>query len=112
MNSGFGVVNNLSPAKIDPAPAIKQSACVSIESEVRPAERRTIDSGKAILTGTSFDDSAEDVRARTEGRDDGQHGAIKLDGFGFDNDTRDQVQWMLEQGRTMEEIRVELDEEE
>ena len=69
-------------------------------------------SDKAILTGTSFDDSAEDVRARTEGRDDGQHGAIKLDGFGFDNDTRDQVQWMLEQGRTMEEIRVELDEEE
>jgi len=70
------------------------------------------ESDKAILSGTSFDESAEDVRARTEGRDDGAHGQIKLDGFGFDNETRDQVQWMLDQGRTMEEIRSELGEEE
>lgn len=70
------------------------------------------DSDKAILTGTSFDAAAEDVRARTEGRDDGQHGSIKLDGFGFDNETRDQVQWMLEQGGTMDEIRADLSEEE
>ncbi len=67
---------------------------------------------RAILAGTSFDESAEDVRARSEGRDDGQHGTIKLDGFGFNNETRDQVQWMLEQGSTMEEIRAELSEEE
>ena len=70
------------------------------------------DSDKAILTGTSFDESSEDVRARAEGSDDGEHGAIKLDGFGFDNATRDEVQWMLEQGRTMEEVRAELGEEE
>ena len=67
---------------------------------------------RQILAGTSFDESAEDVRARTEGSDDGKHGAIKLDGFGFDNETRDEVQWMLDQGRTMEEIRSELSEEE
>ena len=71
-----------------------------------------VGSDKAILAGTSFDESAEDVRARSEGRDDGQHGKIKLDGFGFNNETRDQVQWMLEQGSTMEEIRAELSEEE
>ena len=70
------------------------------------------DSDKAILAGTSFDESAEDVRARTQGSDDGKHGAIKLDGFGFDNETRDEVQWMLDQGHTMEEIRTELSEEE
>ena len=70
------------------------------------------DSDKAVLTGTSFDESAEDVRARIEGSDDGEHGAIKLDGFGFDNAARDEVQWMLEQGRTMEEVRAELGEEE
>ena len=70
------------------------------------------DSDKAILAGTSFDESAEDVRARTEGSDDGKHGAIKLDGFGFDNETRGEVQWMLDQGKTMEEIRSELSEEE
>ena len=34
------------------------------------------DSHKAILAGTSFDEMAEDVRARTEGRNDGLLGAI------------------------------------
>ena len=70
------------------------------------------DESKAILKGTSFDEEAEDARARTEGRDDGSHGAIRLDGFGFKSATRDEVQWMLDQGRTMEEVRVELGEEE
>ena len=70
------------------------------------------DESKAILKGTSFDEGAEDARARTEGRDDGSHGAIRLDGFGFKSATRDEVQWMLDQGRTMEEVRAELGEEE
>ena len=70
------------------------------------------DSSLAILKGTSFDEGAEDARARTEGRDDGAHGAIRLDGFGFESSTRDEVQWMLDQGHTMDEIRAELGEEE
>jgi hypothetical protein len=35
-----------------------------------------------------------------------------MDGFGFESSTRDEVQWMLDQGRTMEEVRAELGEEE
>ena len=70
------------------------------------------DSSLAILKGTSFDEGAEDARARTEGRDDGSHGAIRLDGFGFESSTRDEVQWMLDQGHTMDEVRAELGEEE
>jgi phosphatidylserine/phosphatidylglycerophosphate/cardiolipin synthase-like enzyme len=70
------------------------------------------EASKAILKGTSFDEDAEDARARTKGRDDGSHGAIRLDGFGFESTTRDEVQWMLDQGRTMEEVRAELGEEE
>ncbi len=70
------------------------------------------DAHRAILKGTSFDDGAEDARARTKGRDDGSHGSIRLDGFGFESSTRDEIQWMLDQGRTMEEVRAELGEEE
>ena len=70
------------------------------------------DAHMAILKGTSFDEGAEDARARTEGRDDGSHGSIRLDGFGFESSTRDEVQWMLDQGHTMEEVRAELGEEE
>mgnify|MGYP000568976658 CR=1 FL=1 len=43
------------------------------------------EASKAILKGTSFDEDAEDARARTKGRDDGSHGAIRLDGFGFES---------------------------
>ena len=70
------------------------------------------DSGLAILKGTSFDEGAEDARARKEGRDAGSHGSIRLDGFGFESSTRDEVQWMLDQGHTMDEVRAELGEEE
>ena len=70
------------------------------------------DAHMAILKGTSFDEGAEDARARTEGRDDGSHGSIRMDGFGFESSTRDEIQWMLDQGRTMEEVRAELGEEE
>ncbi|HIG38871.1 MAG TPA: DUF839 domain-containing protein [Candidatus Poseidoniales archaeon] len=70
------------------------------------------DAHMAILKGTSFDEGAEDARARTEGRDDGSHGSIRLDGFGFESVTRDEVQWMLDQGHTIEEVRAELGEEE
>ena len=70
------------------------------------------DAHMAILKGTSFDEGAEDARARTEGRDDGSHGSIRMDGFGFESSTRDEVQWMLDQGRTMKEVRAELGEEE
>jgi phosphatidylserine/phosphatidylglycerophosphate/cardiolipin synthase-like enzyme len=60
-------------------------------------------SSKAILSGTSFDDEREDVRARKQGKDDGAHGKINLDGFGFENATRDEVQFLLDQGHSIEE---------
>lgn len=68
----------------------------------------------AILKGTSFDDDSEDVRALTKGKDDGSHGKIVLDGFGFDRErtTRDEIQWRLDSGQSMEQIREELGEEE
>ena len=74
------------------------------------------DSGSnlAILKGTSFDTGSADSRSLTRGKDDGSHGDIILDGFGFDRDktSRDEIQWMLDSGKTMEEIRKELGEEE
>ena len=68
----------------------------------------------AILKGTSFDEDSEDVRALTKGKDDGSHGKIVLDGFGFDREktTRDEVQWRLDSGQSMGQIREELGEEE
>src|SRR3989338_8298305 len=47
--SRFGVVSSFSPAKIELAPAKKQSACASSEREARPALRRTNDFGISIL---------------------------------------------------------------
>ena len=74
------------------------------------------DSGSklAILKGTSFDSDSADSRSLTRGKDDGFHGDIVLDGFGFDRDrtTRDEIQWRLDSGQTMEEIRKDLGEEE
>ena len=74
------------------------------------------DSGSklAILKGTSFDRDSADSRSLTRGKDDGLHGDIVLDGFGFDRDrtTRDEIQWRLDSGQTMEEIRRDLGEEE
>ena len=49
LNSGLGVVSNLSPANIEPAPAKKHNACASIDIFVLPADNLTTDSGKAIL---------------------------------------------------------------
>ena len=46
--SGLGVVSNLSPAKIELAPAKKHKACPSWLIWVRPADRRTCDSGITI----------------------------------------------------------------
>ena len=68
----------------------------------------------AILKGTSFDEDSEDVRALTKGKDDGSHGRIVLDGFGFDREktTRDEVQWRLDSGQSMGQIKEELGEEE
>ena len=43
--SGFGVVSSRSPRKTELAPARKQSACASSDSDRRPALRRTIDAG-------------------------------------------------------------------
>ena len=61
-------------------------------------------SSKAILSGTSFDDEREDVRSRKQGKDDGTHGKINLDGFGFENATRDEVQFLLDQGHSIDEV--------
>jgi len=68
----------------------------------------------AILKGTSFDEGSEDARALTRGKDDGSHGNIVLDGFGFNREktSRDEVQWRLDSGQSMEQIRKELGEEE
>jgi phosphatidylserine/phosphatidylglycerophosphate/cardiolipin synthase-like enzyme len=68
----------------------------------------------AILKGTSFDEGSEDARALTRGKDDGAHGKIVLDGFGFNREvtTRDEVQWRLDSGQSMDQIRKELGEEE
>ena len=64
----------------------------------------------AILAGTRFDESVEDARERTTGRNDGKHGEIVLDGFGFENMGRDEVQWRLDAGATIEELRNEAEE--
>ncbi|MEC7531919.1 MAG: hypothetical protein VX557_00440, partial [Candidatus Thermoplasmatota archaeon] len=68
----------------------------------------------AILKGTSFDKKSPDSRSLTKGKDDGEHGRIVLDGFGFDRTktTRDEIQWRLDSGQTMDEIRADLSEEE
>ena len=47
--SGFGVVSNLSPAKIEFAPAKKHIACPSLLIFVLPADKRTCVSGITIL---------------------------------------------------------------
>ena len=72
------------------------------------------DDGIAILKGTSFDEASPDSRSLTKGKDDGQHGRIVLDGFGFDRNktTRDEIQWRLDSGQTMDQIRADLGEEE
>ena len=66
----------------------------------------------AILKGTRFDDTSEDTREWTEGRDDGVHGRIVLDGFGFENLDRNQVQFLLDKGMSIEELRDEYGEDE
>ncbi len=68
----------------------------------------------AILKGTSFDKSSIDSRSLTKGKDDGEHGRIVLDGFGFDRSktSRDEIQWRLDSGQTMDEIKADLGEEE
>ena len=67
---------------------------------------------QAILKGTRFDDTSEDTREWTEGRDDGVHGRIVLDGFGFENLDRNQVQFLLDKGMSIEELRDEYGEDE
>ncbi|MED5268347.1 MAG: hypothetical protein VYB00_05985, partial [Candidatus Thermoplasmatota archaeon] len=64
----------------------------------------------AILAGTRFVESVEDDREITTGRNDGKHGEIVLDGFGFENMGRDEVQWRLDAGATIEELRNEAEE--
>ena len=64
----------------------------------------------AILAGTRFDGSVEDARERTTGRNDGKHGEIVLDGFGFEKMGRDEVQWRLDAGATIEDLRNEAEE--
>ncbi len=71
-----------------------------------------VDSEMAILKGTRFDEKAADTRELTEGRDDGSHGAIVLDGFGFEELSRDEVQWRLDRGISLEELRDEAEEDE
>ena len=68
----------------------------------------------AILKGTSFDKKSPDSRSLTKGKDDGEHGRIVLDGFGFDRTktTRDEIQWRLDSGQTIDEIKADLSEEE
>ncbi len=70
------------------------------------------DSERAILKGTRFDEESEDTREWTEGRDDGVHGAIVLDGFAFEGLSRDEVQMRLDSGVTIEELRDEHGEDE
>ena len=70
------------------------------------------DAEQAILKGTRFDEESEDTRDWTEGRDDGVHGRIILDGFGFDKLDRDQVQFLLDKGMSIEELRDEYGEDE
>jgi hypothetical protein len=71
-----------------------------------------VDAERAILKGTRFDEDSADTREWTEGRDDGVHGAIVLDGFGFEDLDRNQVQWMLDKGMSIEELRDEHGEDE
>jgi hypothetical protein len=71
-----------------------------------------VDSEMAILKGTRFDEKAADTRELTEGRDDGSHGAIVLDGFGFEELSRGEVQWRLDRGISLEELRDEAEEDE
>ena len=63
----------------------------------------------AILTGTRFDGSVEDAREGTTGRNDGKHGEIVLDGFGFKKMGRDEVQWRLDACATIEDLRNEAE---
>ena len=65
------------------------------------------DSTGAILTGTRFDATSDDARDRAMGKDDGSHGEIVLDGFGFSDLSRDQVQWRLDNGASMDELKRE-----
>ncbi len=65
-----------------------------------------------LIDGLSESSLARSASGRSEGRDDGSHGSIRMDGFGFESATRDEVQWMLDQGHTIEEVRAELGEEE
>ena len=64
------------------------------------------------LFRSRFDEKAADTRELTEGRDDGSHGAIVLDGFGFEELSRDEVQWRLDRGISLEELRDEAEEDE
>ena len=41
------------------------------------------------------------------GKDDGYHGEIILDGFGFSDLSRDEVQWRLDNGATIDELKRE-----
>jgi len=65
------------------------------------------DNTGAILTGTRFDATSDDARDRAMGKDDGSHGEIVLDGFGFSDLSRDQVQWRLDNGASMDELKRE-----
>ncbi len=71
-----------------------------------------VDAEQAILKGTRFDDNSEDTREWTEGKDDGVHGRIVLDGFGFEKLDRNQVQSLLDKGMSIEELRDEYGEDE
>jgi hypothetical protein len=48
LKAGFGVVSNLSPAKIEFAPAKKHKACASALIDNLPADKRTADFGITI----------------------------------------------------------------
>ena len=65
------------------------------------------DSTGAILAGTRFDVTSDDARDRPMGKDDGSHGEIVLDGFGFNDLSRDEVQWRLDNGASIDEIKRE-----
>ena len=74
--------------------------------------RKNIEAQQAAGLIRYFDEESEDTREWTEGRDDGVHGQIVLDGFGFDKLDRNQVQFLLDKGMSIEELRDEYGEDE
>jgi len=102
------VVMSLSPILID---GLNETALFRSASS-RSTNCSGVCINEMMPDAVGSDEGAEDARARTEGRDDGSHGSIRLDGFGFESVTRDEVQGMLDQGHTIEEVRAKLGEEE